>query len=66
MSTSGVGAEFPSNFDGRRKQPKPIDAVQNDGKTLREKKLLKFRDSLVRRRKQANLAQTIREVTSQK
>jgi hypothetical protein len=43
---------MPLTFDGRRKRPKPIDAVGIDGMTLRDKKLLQFRDSMVRRRRQ--------------
>ena len=52
MSTKrNDGSSFPSNFDGRRKQPKPIDAVGNDGKTMRERKLSQFKDSMARMRK---------------
>ncbi|TNV83755.1 hypothetical protein FGO68_gene13642 [Halteria grandinella] len=57
--SSSVGADFPSNFDGRRKQPKPIDKKGDDGFTPREKKLLQFRDTLGRRRRQ--LAQTVKQ-----
>ena len=38
---------FPEDFDGRRKRPKPIDTVGQDGLTLREKKLLQFKDSMI-------------------
>ena len=54
MSKSHGGGNFPPEFDGRRKRPKPIDAVQEDGMTMREKKLLQFRDQMLRRRKLVN------------
>jgi hypothetical protein len=49
------GGLLPVTFDGRRRRTKPLDAMGFDGMTLRDKKLLQFRDQLVKRRKQLNI-----------
>ena len=46
---------LPVTFDGRRRRTKPLDALGLDGVTLRDKKLMQFRDQLVKRRKQLNM-----------
>jgi hypothetical protein len=40
------GGSFPTNFDGRRKVPKPIDTKGQDGATMRDKKLKTLKDQL--------------------
>lgn len=49
------GDLLPINFDGSRRRPKPLDALGFDGMTLRDKKLLQFKDQVVKRRKQLNM-----------
>ena len=51
------GGHLPVTFDGRRRATKPLDAPLMDGMTVRDKKLLQFRDQLVKRRKQLNMRQ---------
>ena len=51
------GGLLPGTFDGRRRGTKALDCIGFDGMTLRDKKLLQFRDKLVKRRKQLNMRQ---------
>ncbi len=51
------GGLLPVTFDGRRRATKPLDAQLVNGMTVRDKKLLQFRDQLVKRRKQLNMRQ---------